>query len=1283
MKHRVKIFPLALGIASVLSLLLLIFPLSTQTSSFSLSLDLDNSEGDQAVPSLDVFPNRTVPIQIFGTDIGSVSDLSLRFEFDPTQVAYDGFKRSNIVSGTSALTGKDFANIGITLSAGNPISGLIGTIRFRTTEAFSGTDILLVRARLVRGGQTETVSMDLSVSLRIAKPPSPDFDRNGTVGIPDFLLFVDVFGSGRGQDSYESKYDLNVDGEIGIPDFLIFIDSFGKVVNRAPVFTSEFSAMLSVPENTPSGQAIGEPISATDGDGHTLTYRLSRNDADSFAIEESTGQIQTKGTYNFEQKDRYSVTVHVSDGEGGEASLAAGIAITDIDEPPEQPAPPSVSAIAPTTLTVIWTEPSNTGPEITDYDVQYRQADSDVFTDADYDGTERTVRLTELFSSTRYAIQVRATNEEGTSEWSESSEWSTSALSIIPGGGGTPPPPRPPPRPQPPPPPRPQPPPPGPNQAPTFTDGASTSRSVAENTTGAHNIGNPISATDPENTTLTYSLAGGDTDQFTIAPSIGQLRTQTGVDYNYEVRNRYSVTVEAQDDQGGRATITVTIDITDDDNERPERPDRPSVTASTLNSLSIRWTEPTNTGPNINDYDVQYRKASDSFDDWPHNGPGTNTTITSLEANTSYEVQVLARSPEGESQWSESVTVSTVANHAPTFNEGSRTTRRLAENTTGTQDIGNPITAADSDGGTLTYRLEGTDQASFALNDNQLQTRASETYDYEEKNSYEVTVRVEDDQGGSNTIEVTINLINQQEPPETPDPPSVSAASSTSLAVTWTEPANTGPDITRYHVQYRISGAFTDWPDTGPSLTRTITGLSSGSTYQIRVQAENAEGKGAWSNSVNGTTLTAPLPTILRGPYLQSGTSSSVIIKWRTDEATESVVHYGLDPNSLTLSASNATSTTEHAVQLTGLSADVKYFYTVGTSSATLAGGDSDHFVVTAPVPGTAKPTRIWVIGCSGTADANARDVRDAFLNFTGSRDPDLWIMLGDNAYQDGTDAEYQAAVFETYPQVLRKIVLWPTLGNHDGREAESDLQSGPYYDIFSLPRNGEAGGVASGTEAYYSFDYGNMHFIVLDSYETDRSPDGAMMTWLEADLQANGREWVIAFWHHAPYCKGPRDSDELERSIVLRLDAVRILERYGVDLVLAAHSHAYERSYLIDGHYGPSDTFTDAMKKNPGDGSATGDGAYQKPATVGAPRAGAVYVVAGTAGYVKPGPFDHPAMAVSMATLGSMVLDVNGNRLDAKFLDSTRTGAVILDDFTILKLPEVSGSVAENTAAP
>ena len=182
------------------------------------------------------------------------------------------------------------------------------------------------------------------------------------------------------------------------------------------------------------------------------------------------------------------------------------------------------------------------------------------------------------------------------------------------------------------------------------------------------------------------------------------------------------------------------------------------------------------------------------------------------------------------------------------------------------------------------------------------------------------------------------------------------------------------------------------------------------------------------------------------------------------------------------------------------------------------------------------------MLGDSGTADANARAVRDAFVNFTGMQDPQLLLMLGDNAYLDGTDAEYQGAVFDMYPRFLRNAVLWPTLGNHDGHAADSASQSGPYYDIFTLPKSGEAGGVASGTEAYYSFDYGNIHFVCLESHETDRSPSGAMLTWLEADLQANDKPWLIAFWHHPPYSKGSHDSDTDGRMTDMRQNALPIL---------------------------------------------------------------------------------------------------------------------------------------------
>jgi hypothetical protein len=299
------------------------------------------------------------------------------------------------------------------------------------------------------------------------------------------------------------------------------------------------------------------------------------------------------------------------------------------------------------------------------------------------------------------------------------------------------------------------------------------------------------------------------------------------------------------------------------------------------------------------------------------------------------------------------------------------------------------------------------------------------------------------------------------------------------------------------------------------------------------------------------------------------------------------------------------------------------------------------------------------VIGDSGTANDKAAAVRDAYLAYSGWDETDVWLMLGDNAYNDGTDAQFQAAVFAMYPTLLRRTPLWPTFGNHDAHTASSATQSGPYYDIFTLPRLGEAGGVASGTEAYYSFDWGNVHFVCLDSQGSPRQPGGAMLTWLEADLASTQQDWIVAYWHHPPYSKGSHDSDSpLETPLLqMREWVLPVLEAHGVDLVLAGHSHSYERSRLLDGHYGLSTTLGSGMVLDAGDGDPAGDGAYQKGKLGPTPHDGAVYAVAGSAGTTSGGTLDHPVMVVSLNVLGSLVLDADGSRLAGRFLDST--GAV------------------------
>ncbi|MDH5540225.1 MAG: metallophosphoesterase family protein, partial [Rhizobacter sp.] len=276
---------------------------------------------------------------------------------------------------------------------------------------------------------------------------------------------------------------------------------------------------------------------------------------------------------------------------------------------------------------------------------------------------------------------------------------------------------------------------------------------------------------------------------------------------------------------------------------------------------------------------------------------------------------------------------------------------------------------------------------------------------------------------------------------------------------------------------------------------------------------------------LTGSGTTSGGAVVTRGPYLQLGTPNSMTVRWRTNNPTDSRVLYGLATSSLSASASDATQTTEHSVTLTGLNPDTKYFYSVGTSTAALAGADANHYFITSPAPGSQRATRIWVIGDAGEGNADQARVRDAYYNRTGTTHTDLWLQLGDNAYDNGTDAEYQTKMFDVYRDMLRKSVTWPTIGNHDTAESTSPPASLPFFQMFSFPTTGQAGGVASGSKNYYSFDFGNVHFVNLDSMASSRAAGSAMLNWLQQDLAANTKEWTIAFWHHPPYSKGVHDS--------------------------------------------------------------------------------------------------------------------------------------------------------------
>ena len=255
------------------------------------------------------------------------------------------------------------------------------------------------------------------------------------------------------------------------------------------------------------------------------------------------------------------------------------------------------------------------------------------------------------------------------------------------------------------------------------------------------------------------------------------------------------------------------------------------------------------------------------------------------------------------------------------------------------------------------------------------------------------------------------------------------------------------------------------------------------------------------------------LPVLIRGPYLQTATSHSMLIRWRTDALSRSRVWYGKEINALKLMADDSALVTEHKVILKDLEPLTKYYYQIGAIKEILQ-GDFNNFFFTLPTPGSTTTIRVAAFGDCGNNSVNQRNVRDQLLKYLGGHHLNAWILLGDNTYPDGTDAEFQANFFNIYKDnLLKKYPLFPSPGNHDYHDKEFSAEVAQqthevaYYQNFSMPSEGEAGGIPSHSAAYYSFDIANVHFLSLDSYgkeDNARMYDtlGPQVEWVKKDLE-------------------------------------------------------------------------------------------------------------------------------------------------------------------------------------
>ncbi len=664
-----------------------------------------------------------------------------------------------------------------------------------------------------------------------------------------------------------------------------------------PTFTEGDTATRSVAENQPVGTNIGAPLTATDPDlpeGDELRYRVDAPDPDDpnnpwratlstvFGID-NNGQLKTKIPMDYEtQPNSYTVFVSVSDRTDRTDLITVTINVTDVEESGTGNNPPVFTEGTSAVRSLLRSEADTWNHAIGD-PISATDADGHTLT---YIMSGADSILLGMVSSTgqlrvsyippdRTSVNVTVTATDPTNL----TDTISVTINIKDGVGGNT------------------------NQSPVFTDGTSTSRSIAENTAAGSNIGTPVAATDADNETIIYSLLGTDAALFGIDSSTGQLQTSAPLDY--ETKNSYAVQVAAIDPNGASANIDVTINVTDAN-------DAPVFSDGTSTTLSIA--ENTAAGSNIGTpfaatddegHTITYSLGgtdSGAFGITSSSGQLQTSASLNYERKNSYTVEVTATDSNSAST-SITVTINvTDVNESPVFSGGTSTSRSIAENTASGSNIGSRVSATDPDGDTLTYRLSGTDAASFRIVSSTGQLRTSAALDYETKISYSVAVTVSDSNGGSDSITVTINVTDVDEsgsnPPQ-PPPGSNGApvftdgtSTSRSIAENTASGNNIGDPVSATDpdddtITYALGGtdaaAFGIDSSTGQLRTSASLDYETKNSYSVAVAAyDGTDASASITVTINitdvdesGTDPPAPPPASNGAPVFTEGASTT------------------------------------------------------------------------------------------------------------------------------------------------------------------------------------------------------------------------------------------------------------------------------------------------------------------------------------------------------------------------------------------------------------------------
>ena len=471
------------------------------------------------------------------------------------------------------------------------------------------------------------------------------------------------------------------------------------------------------------------------------------------------------------------------------------------------------------------------------------------------------------------------------------------------------------------------------NDAPSFGSGNLFFRSVDEEQAAGANVGGPITATDDNVDTLSYSLGGSQAASFTVTDT-GQI--QTAVVLDYETESSYEVTLSATD---GTDTTTVDVEITVNDVD--ELPALDPVPSSHQARTNLSFTVPSR--PDITSFTVSEPTHSGQGDitiestESALNCDSENNTLTSLSGGGTVwlrfceEGEATVRVADGSDasvRRDYDFTI-TQRNRAPEFSANSYT-RSVDENSDGGTNVGTPITADDADGDTLTYTLEGDDDDLFEIfSAGQITVADDADLDYEEETSRSVRIRATDPSGATDAAEVTINIndVSENLVPRAPRNLTVDPGNN-SLVLDWDEPADDGGSaITDYEYCSFAECHVATWRSLGSTRTSaTITensvspfgnNLRNGVTYVIRVRAVNTVGSGAATGQVSGTPRAPSAPSAPSGFSATAG-EDQVALSWTAPavDHDETITRYDYSSdNGATWRSTGSTSSSYTATQ--------------------------------------------------------------------------------------------------------------------------------------------------------------------------------------------------------------------------------------------------------------------------------------------------------------------------------------------------------------------------------